>query len=191
MTTITSAAKPGYSVSSAGQITRSTALMELFKAYRSLKTRYEQANATYVGAAVIQLLMAHGWLSGCKITLEAKSEMGDEGESFRSIYVSVSDATLIEGVETPDDVGDDFDEDHANAFIEELVQDEAGALYDYLMGEHDYDTVSLSIDRSKVAHLLGQESICGQEALLLLFPEHAGLITPMYETAVQAQSLKQ
>lgn len=151
----------------------------LIKQLSALRSRRAQLEASYAGAAVLNLFQEAPWLGSCALDFIAESEPDDEGGFYRTVSVSCNDAVALTEAELPTYLfaGGVFDLDTATGWIEGQLENDANGIYEAFNAPADYDDLALSCDRTAVtSHLTQLETTgtaSGSAAFVALWPDQA------------------
>lgn len=153
--------------------------------FERLKLEKDRLDAAYVGALIASLFATHPWLASFKLGLTATSEYDDRGGTYRSINAHPYSVEAVPGTPLPEEVNNEgqFSEDYAADLLSDWFCDHEYDIYSAFVGEHDYEDLEFTLQRSALADLLAAESVAGCAAFAALFPERAALVAPVVDTA--------
>jgi hypothetical protein len=160
-----------------GELVMNSEATSLQAQFDIVKEAHDKMLATYAAAILIKMLVCNPWLQSATLEFEPSSEYDDQGGTFRSINVTVTDVECVPDVELPDELQDDgdFRADWAADRLRDDLENncDTSRIYSSLMDDWDFSDLTVKIDRSKVADLLADPSaISSLEAFRALLPEH-------------------
>jgi hypothetical protein len=148
--------------------------------YEQIKAQFNEARATYAGAAFAHTFKQNPWLAMLDLQLTADSEYCDDGSTCRTISVGLVDAQGTGALVDPKFADDGLlDVDRFEEYLREEWSEEYGQdrIYEIFQPyPHDLTDVRLTVKRADIEDLLAQPTISGYEVFVRLFPQEAKLV---------------
>lgn len=167
-----------YTIDNAGNLHGNEPLLALRKQVEELRVAEEMMNAAFCGALIFSLFKRHAWLDRLEVDLSSTAEYDDDGGSYRSARLQVSQVDVRDGMSVPDHV---LELDSSSPLcvedaIADSLEDYAGDFYAALRDDGDHSEFSLSFARVHVSDLFNEPTVSAREAFVRLLPEYDYLI---------------
>lgn len=145
-------------------------------AVRSVIARLQdRADLAWAGARIALLLLEKPWLASCKITISCSSEYDDQGGTYLSRWLTVSDVRAVPEAEIPEAfrIRDGLlDEDTAADELDNQLSDDVAGLADAFMDPCEDSEHQVLVDRTLIADLLALDPpVSGAAAAERLWPD--------------------
>lgn len=162
----------GFAENEAGQ--------QLRTLHTEVEAKFQRFQSAWAGAFVASLFVHFPWLESMKIHISASQETGDEGETYRSEHLSISDVVSVPDSLLPEDVwdGEGFVEDSAGELLKSHIEEASSVfdLYSSFVDDGDFEDINVLVQRASIADLLANPEIRGTEAFVRLFPAYASRV---------------
>lgn len=140
----------------------------------------DRANLAWAGARIALLLIENPWLASCKITIRCSSEYNDQGGTYLSRWLSVSDVKALPAAQVPEAFRIQnglLDEDTAANELENELADDVTGFADAFMEPYEDSEHEVLVDRTRIADLFAFGTpVSGAAVAERLWPDYKYLL---------------
>ena len=159
----------------AGDLTMNDAGSALRKRYEAIKKQVATLDAAYCAAVLAGALLERPWLLGFKVEIAPSAEYNDEGGTYRSMNLSVSDLQFGDRSSMDPELISEGEvlEDTVTSELEDWLTDADWDLHGIFEPDYSYDPVTIDVTRAAIEDLITEGAVDGRAAVARFFPSRA------------------